>query len=116
MFLLKTLFKRFKDCGKTVFGRIVESGEERKMVKGVNKQIVEIVNTENEYFEKAILFVNPESERDELREQADLFVDAYIRKKGRRPRRMCTCAFRNFLKVGGGALGGALVSALLLLH
>ena len=119
MFLLKTLFKRFKDCGKTAFGRIVESGEERKMVKGVNKQIVEIVNTENEYFDKAILFVNPEkfeSERDELREQADLFVDAYIRKKGLAPRRARACALKNFLKVGGGALGGAVVSALLLLH
>jgi hypothetical protein len=30
MFLLKTLFKRFKDSGKTAFVRIVESGEERK--------------------------------------------------------------------------------------
>jgi hypothetical protein len=89
------------------------------MVRGVNKQIVEIINTGNEYFEKAILIVNPEkfkAERDELQEQADLFVNSYIRGKAPRPRRARTRAVSNFLKVGGGALGGALVSALLLLH
>lgn len=30
------------------------------MLKGVNKQIIEIKNTNNPYFERAILFVNPE--------------------------------------------------------
>ncbi len=29
------------------------------MVKGVNKAVIEINNTENPYIEKAILFVNP---------------------------------------------------------
>lgn len=29
------------------------------MIRGVNKHIIEVVNTENDYFEKAILFVNP---------------------------------------------------------
>lgn len=31
------------------------------MLKGVNKQIIEINDIENEYFYKAILFVRPES-------------------------------------------------------
>lgn len=31
------------------------------MIKGVNKQIIEINDIENEYFYKAILFVRPES-------------------------------------------------------
>jgi len=31
------------------------------VVKGCNKRIIEVLNTENEYFEKAILFINPQS-------------------------------------------------------
>lgn len=30
------------------------------MIKGVNKQILEVTNTENPYFEKIIFFVKPE--------------------------------------------------------
>lgn len=30
------------------------------MIKGVNKRIVEINNPQNEYFEKAILYIRPE--------------------------------------------------------
>ena len=88
------------------------------MVKGVNKQIVEIINTENEYFDKAILFVNPEkleSERSELRKQADLFVNAYVCKR-KNVRRTSGNVLSNLLKVGGGAIGGALISALFLFH
>ena len=43
------------------------------MIRGVNKQIVEISETENDYFERAILFVRPgaiESSESELRKQA----------------------------------------------
>lgn len=32
------------------------------MLKGVNKQIIEITDTGNLYIQKAILFVDPESE------------------------------------------------------
>ncbi|MCL2754561.1 MAG: hypothetical protein FWD35_02435 [Oscillospiraceae bacterium] len=46
------------------------------MVKGVNKMIVEVANSENEFFERAIFFVRPQM-RDisprELRESADVF-------------------------------------------
>lgn len=84
------------------------------VVKGVNKQIVEIIRTENEYFDKAILFVNPDksaADNKELKEQADLFVDTYIKKeKGFRAvhRRF----LRGFLQVACGAAGGALLCAL----
>ena len=30
------------------------------MIKGVNRQILEVVNPENEYFERVIFFVKPE--------------------------------------------------------
>jgi hypothetical protein len=34
------------------------------MVKAVNKLILEINNTENEYFEKAVLYIRPERAND----------------------------------------------------
>ena len=34
------------------------------MVKAVNKLILEINNTENEYFEKAVLYIRPEMAED----------------------------------------------------
>jgi hypothetical protein len=100
-----------------VFVKNVESGEVF-VVKGVNKQIVEIVRTDNAYFEKAILFVNPEKltvDQKELQEQANYFVDTYIRqdkgvKMAGRP------FWRILLQVGCGALGGALLSMLLFLR
>ena len=32
----------------------------KKMIKGVSKQILEVTNTDNPYFEKIIFFVKPE--------------------------------------------------------
>lgn len=116
--MLKTLFKQLKKYDSIAFYALWKVGKSG-MVKGVNKQIVEIINTENEYFDKAILFVNPEkleSERSELRKQADLFVNAYVCKKGKNVRRTSGNVLSNLLKVGGGAIGGALISALFLFH
>ena len=48
------------------------------MIKGVNKQIIEVSNTENKYFEKAILFVRPEfmSEGEQgLRKEANRLLE-----------------------------------------
>lgn len=32
----------------------------KKMIKGVSKQILEVTNTDNPYFDKIIFFVKPE--------------------------------------------------------
>ena len=40
------------------------------MVRGVNKAVIEINNTENEFIERAILFVNPKF-ADRERRQID---------------------------------------------
>ena len=43
------------------------------MLKGVNKQVVEVVEVDNEFFERAILFVKPEKQQngeEALRENA----------------------------------------------
>ena len=47
------------------------------MLRGVNKQIIEINETGNRYFEKAILFVNaeyPEIDENKLYEYADNYL------------------------------------------
>ena len=44
------------------------------MMKGVNKQVLEVTNTENPYFEKIIFFVKPEyksADRKMLQTQAE---------------------------------------------
>lgn len=38
------------------------------MIKGINKQILEVTNTESPYFEKIIFFVRPEAQQ--MNEQA----------------------------------------------
>lgn len=58
------------------------------MVKAVNKLILEINNTENEYFEKAVFYIRPEvSEQSKLRQSAEFYIEkvsgdcAFERKK-----------------------------------
>ena len=44
------------------------------MMKGVNKQVLEVTNTENPYFDKIIFFVKPEyksADRNMLQKQAE---------------------------------------------
>lgn len=56
------------------------------MLKGVNKHVVEVVDLENEYFEKAILFLRPgrpDSDEGTLRQRAG----EYLRTIKYRPRR-----------------------------
>ena len=47
------------------------------MLKGVNKHVVEVVDFDNEYFERAILFVKPEKQgkgEESLRDSARRFL------------------------------------------
>ena len=86
------------------------------MLKGVRKKVVEVVDMENEYFERAILFVKPEQEDKDL---------AMLRRKGReyvnaiayRPRmgHRSKPFWRNTLQlVLAAAVGAALMFLLLL--
>ncbi len=64
-------------------------------VKGVNRQIIEVVNTENETFEKAILFLRAEKQdrgEEELEREAESYLNGLAvakpslrRKKNRWP-------------------------------
>ena len=39
---------------------MIRNGRYKRMLKGVNRQVVEIAQPESKYFEKIILFVRPE--------------------------------------------------------
>ena len=46
----------------------------KKMIKGVSKQILEVTNTDNPYFDKIIFFVKPEhqsTDRKKLQKEAE---------------------------------------------
>ena len=50
-----------------------------KMIKGVNRQVLEITNTENTYFERVIFFVKPEygnEDRAKLKKEAENYASS----------------------------------------
>lgn len=47
------------------------------MIKGVNRRIVEITSMENDYFEKAVLYIRPEK-MSYPQNQLDLEAKAYL--------------------------------------
>ena len=50
-----------------------------KMIKGVNRQVLEITNTENPYFERVIFFVKPEygnEDRAKLKKEAENYASS----------------------------------------
>lgn len=85
------------------------------MLKGINKQVVEVVEVDNEFFERAILFVKAEKQQHEeetLRENARRYVGS-LRWKPRRPGGWRLWALR--LVQWGSAVGlGALLGAILI--
>ncbi len=83
------------------------------MIKGVNRQVIELTQTKCEYFEKVLFFIKPEyaaTSEGTLRERASLIADsAGIPPASKLKRRKLFEA----LKLGGSALIGAAVTALL---
>ncbi len=84
------------------------------MVKAVNKLILEINNTGNEYFEKAVFYVRPEmSCSSKLGNQAQLYLNSINLEKAEKR------SHKNKLPyiIGAviGTAGAGLVSAVLLL-
>ncbi len=85
------------------------------MLKGVNKQVVEVVEVDNEFFERAILFIKPEQQQhgeEALRENARRYVGTLHW----RPRRVCGWRLWGArLAWWGSALGlGTLLGGLLI--
>lgn len=72
------------------------------MIKGVNKQVLEINETQNGFFEKAIFFVKPEysgMSEGKLRESAKEEVENAGRPPKRKAMKMLS-GVKNFLIVG----------------
>lgn len=86
------------------------------MIKGINRQIIEVIDTGNMYFERALLVVRPgfsDVNEGRLHEEAQRMVrgaDGYAGLKWNRRRR------RRQLLLQGGAFGsvGMLVGALVM--
>lgn len=57
------------------------------MLRGVNKKIIEVIDTQNEYFERAILFLNDQKLGEEdalIKSNADEFLQQAGNKRLRR--------------------------------
>lgn len=80
------------------------------MIKGVNRQVVEITQTRCEYFERVLFFIKPEysavSEGD-LRERATMIAQSAGMPPAARLRKS---RVRLALSMGAAACGGAAVS------
>ena len=84
------------------------------MLKGVNKKVVEVMDIDNEYFEKAILFIKAEKqERDErtIKEKATSYLKD-IRYTPRAPVTTATVLL-GMLKFAAAAMVGAVIASML---
>lgn len=77
------------------------------MIKGVNKQILEVTNTESQYFERIIFFVRPEAQTldgDKLHREA-LKISSQknkVPKTRKSPRQIFGSLMYSVLGVGAG--------------
>ncbi len=80
-------------------------------IKGTSKNVIEISETGNEFFERAILFLRPDSPRgdgEELREKAREFLTGLRLRRGlvRRPWRLLP-ALRRMSAAGAAIIAAA---------
>ena len=77
------------------------------MLKGINKQILEVTNTESPYFEKIIFFVrssSPSADENKLREEAEKIAMKIKKppKEKKSFRRIFKAGFYMLLGIGAG--------------
>ena len=84
------------------------------MIRGVNKNIIEICDTGHECFERAILFVRPESERQSKEQLSGRAAEFLNSMKLRRHFYSRAHFWLVALGLTGAAAAGAAVAALLL--
>lgn len=81
------------------------------MLKGVNKRIIEVLDTQSEYFEKVILFVNSDSTLDGmqiLKHANDYVKNMEGQAKGAPiPRKNKRATLASVLKIGSALTAGA---------
>ena len=88
------------------------------MIKGVNKQVVDVAEPDSAYFERVLFFVKPEFSglgESALRHKADLLLRETADGAVARPKTGFRKKLRGILKIGIAAALGAAVSAAVLL-
>ena len=89
------------------------------MIKGVNRQIIEVMDTGNEYFERALLVVRPacmDTEAGLLREEAQRLLrtaGGYAGLRGQKRRRYLHRLAYGLSTGAAGVLLGVLINQLL---
>lgn len=78
------------------------------MIKGVNRQVLEVTNTENPYFEKIIFFVKPEyssEDRAKLKKEAEFVSKTAVKppKSRKSKKQIAYFAVQSMLCIGAGA-------------
>lgn len=77
------------------------------MIKGVNRQVLEVTNTENPYFEKIIFFVKPEyskEDRAKLKKEAEFVSKTAVKppKCRKSKKQLAYIAVQSGLCIGAG--------------
>ncbi len=86
------------------------------MVKAVNKLILEINNTENEYFEKAVLYIRPERAGDsKLSKSAEEYLRRISSAAGKDERNKSTAFLSVLINIAVAALSATATAVILLL-
>lgn len=83
------------------------------MIKGVNRQVVEITQTDCEYFERILFLVKPEFatvSEGKLRERASMMSSA-----GKPPATRINRRWQRIASLVGAALGGAAICGIIML-
>lgn len=84
------------------------------MIKGVNRQVVEVADTGSDYFEKALFFVNPKYyglTDGKLRERAQTLMSA----AGAPPKQRKTekkSKWKTFIAIAVSAAAGSIITAI----
>ena len=83
------------------------------MVKGVSQKVIEVVHTDNRYFEKAILFLRPSAQgedRTQLRLKAGEYLAQISFHPAQQERTHKKIPFSDAIKTGIAALVGAAIA------
>lgn len=94
--------------GEKFFGR---GGRSKQMLKGVSQKVIEVVHTDNRYFEKAILFLRPNAQGEDklsLRARAGEYLSQIDYNPAGHEK--CKTPLGEALKIGLAALVGAAVA------
>ncbi len=81
------------------------------MLKGVSQKVIEVVHTDNRYFEKAILFLSPTAQgedKTQLKARAGEYLSQINFNPNRSRRKKITLA--DALKIAIAALAGAAIA------